>query len=70
MVKHKVCPTCGSTRVKRVRKTITRTFRGKSYKVPGVDFHQCLECGEAIFSPEAVSKIEAHSPAFAASKVS
>ncbi|HAK93603.1 MAG TPA: hypothetical protein DCM87_00990 [Planctomycetes bacterium] len=70
MVQHKICPACGSTRIKRVRKTITRNFRGKRYKVPGVEFHECLKCGETVFSPEAVAKIEAYSPAFAASKVS
>ena len=70
MVKHKVCPTCGSDRIRRVRKSVTRTLDGTTYKVPRVEFHECPECGEAIFSPEAVRKIEAHSPAFAARRVS
>ena len=70
MVKHKICPTCGSTRVRRVRRTITRTFRGKTYRVPSVEFHECQKCGEEIFSPEAVRRIQARSPAFAVSKVS
>jgi YgiT-type zinc finger domain-containing protein len=69
MVKHKVCPTCGSERLRRVQKAITRTFRGKTYKVPSVEFHECPECGETIYSPEAVRKIAAHSPAFATLKV-
>jgi YgiT-type zinc finger domain-containing protein len=70
MMKHKICPTCGSTRIRRVRKTITRTFKGKTYRVPSVEFHECPSCGERLFSPEAVRKIQARSPAFAASKVS
>ena len=69
MVHHKNCPTCGSARIRRVRRTITRTFKGKTYKVPGVEFHECLKCGEEIFSPEAVRKIQAHSPAFMSTKL-
>ncbi|MCY2951396.1 MAG: YgiT-type zinc finger protein [Planctomycetota bacterium] len=65
MLKHKTCPTCGSKRIKLVRRTLTRSSHGQIYKVPNVQFHACPDCGEHVYSPEAVSKIQAHSPAFA-----
>ena len=68
MVHHKKCPTCGSTKIRRVRKTIARSCCGKTYTVPAVVYHECPACGEEIFSPEAVRKIQASSPAFAASR--
>jgi DNA-directed RNA polymerase subunit RPC12/RpoP len=27
MIEHKTCPTCGSTRVRKVRRTVTRNIR-------------------------------------------
>jgi YgiT-type zinc finger domain-containing protein len=69
MIRHKTCPTCGSKRIRLVRRDLTRTFRGQSYKVPRVQFHQCPDCGEEIYSPEAVRKIQAHSPAFVVAKM-
>jgi YgiT-type zinc finger domain-containing protein len=70
MVHHKVCPTCGSREIRKVRRTLTRTFRGRSYKVPRVEYHSCPRCGEEVFSPEAVRKIQACSPAFRSSRAS
>jgi len=52
------CPTCGSRRIKRVRRTLTRTSRGSEYTVPNLVFHECPDCGEQVFSPEAMEKIE------------
>jgi YgiT-type zinc finger domain-containing protein len=68
MLKHKTCPTCGSKRIKLVRRTLVRTVNGQTFKVPNVQFHHCPDCGEEVFSPQAVSKIQAHSPAFASAK--
>lgn len=60
MINLKTCPTCGSRRIRRVRKTLTRKSRGKRYTVPHLTFHECPNCGEQVFSPEAMEKIEAH----------
>jgi YgiT-type zinc finger domain-containing protein len=65
MVNQKTCPSCESDRIRKVRRTITRTHRGESYKVPNLDFLVCLYCGEEIYGPEAVRKIQAHAPAIA-----
>lgn len=60
MILLKSCPNCGSRRIRRVRKTITRTYRGKKYRVPNVTYHECPACGERVYGADAVQKIEAH----------
>lgn len=62
MIDHKTCPTCGSRRIHRVQRTVTRMFRAKRYTVPDLVFYECPNCGEQVFSPEAMDKIEAHRP--------
>jgi YgiT-type zinc finger domain-containing protein len=65
MIELKVCPTCGSRRIRRVTRTVTRISRGKRYVVPDLTFHECSNCGEQIYSPEAMEKIEARRPKLA-----
>ena len=62
MINHKTCPTCGSERIRKVRRTVKRTSRGKSFTVPNLTFHECPDCGEEVYSPAAMEKIEAHRP--------
>jgi YgiT-type zinc finger domain-containing protein len=64
------CPSCGSKRIKRVRRDATRNFKGKEYTVPDLEYYECPDCGEKVYDREAMRQIEAHSPAFkrAASK--
>jgi len=63
------CPTCGSDRIKKVRRNWTGKFQGKAYTVPALEFYECPSCGERIYDREAMQKIEAHSPAFSGSQV-
>jgi len=65
MIRITACPTCGSKRMKKVRRNWTGEFHGQTYTVPGLTFHECPDCGEEVYDPEAMRKIEAHSPAFA-----
>ena len=62
------CPTCGSGEIKKVRRNWTGNFKGKSYTVPKLEFHECPVCGERVFGREAMQRIEARSPAFAKSR--
>ena len=57
------CPSCGSNRIKKVRRKWTAQFHGQTYSVPRLEFHECPACGEEVYNHEAMSKIEAHSPA-------
>ncbi len=65
MVKITICPTCGSKKIKVVRRNSMREFGGERYTVPDLEFHECAACGERVYDREAMRKIEAHSPAFA-----
>lgn len=65
MRKITICPTCGSRRLKAVRRTITRRFESEIYTVPNLAFHECPGCGERLYNRDAMRKIEAHSPAYA-----
>jgi len=58
------CPTCGSARIKKVRRNWAGESRGKAYEVEGLEFYECPVCGERVFGREAMRKMEAHSPAF------
>lgn len=59
MLKIIKCPTCGSDRLKRVRRTVTGQIRGQPYMVPEVVVYHCPVCGEELYDPEAMKKIEA-----------
>lgn len=58
------CPTCGSAKIHRVRKTVTRTHAGRTYVVPDLTFWECPACGERVYDRAAMRQIEAHSPAY------
>jgi hypothetical protein len=40
MLKITTCPTCGSKKIKLVRRDLQRTVRGQSYVVPDLEFHE------------------------------
>jgi len=62
MIDLKTCPTCGSRRIRRVRRNVTRTSQGREFNVPNLTFHECPDCGEQVYSPEAMERIEACRP--------
>jgi YgiT-type zinc finger domain-containing protein len=62
MLDIRTCPTCGSKRIRRVRRAVTRTFKGRTYEVPDVEFHECSDCGEKLNGREAMQKLESFRP--------
>ena len=62
------CPTCGSNKIRSIKKDQTREFKGQKYVVPDLEYQECPVCGEEIYSPDAVRKIETYSPAFTQSE--
>ena len=66
----KTCPTCGSDRIERVVRDVTRKYEGQTYTVPSVEFYDCPKCGEKVYDREAMRKIEAYSPAYRRTRVS
>jgi YgiT-type zinc finger domain-containing protein len=60
-----ICPTCGSDKIKKVRRNWTGKHQGKVYTVPSLEFYECPVCGERVYDRMAMKKIESRSPAFA-----
>ncbi len=60
-----ICPSCGSTEIKKVRRNWSGSFQGRSYTVPSLEFYECPACGERVYDRQAMGKIQEHSPAFA-----
>ena len=60
-----ICPSCGSPKIKRVRRNWRGQFRGRSYTVPSLEFYECPVCGEKVYDRQAMQRIEEYSPAFA-----
>ena len=58
------CPSCGSGSIRKVRGTLSRNFEGETYRVSGVSYCHCPDCGEHVYDRDAVRKIQAASPAF------
>ena len=58
------CPNCGSKRFRTVRKDLREEYDGQPYVVRGLEFQECSDCGERMFSPEVMQRIEAVSPAY------
>ncbi len=64
----KTCPTCGSNAIKRVTRDLVRDAVGAPYTVPAVTFHECPDCGEKLFDPDAMRTLERHRPDAAATQ--
>ena len=64
MIKITICPTCGSNKIKKVRRNWTGKVHGKTYTVPNLEYYECPDCGEKVYDREAMRKIEARSPVF------
>jgi YgiT-type zinc finger domain-containing protein len=65
MIKITTCPTCGSKKIKRLKRDWVDEFKGETYIVPALEFYECPDCGERLYDAQAMRKIEAHSPAYA-----
>ena len=63
-LKINICPTCGSEKIKKVRRNLMGRFSGRSYAVPSLEFYECPDCGEKVYDRGAMQKIESASPAF------
>jgi YgiT-type zinc finger domain-containing protein len=64
MLKITRCPSCGSDKIKKVRRNWTGIFKGKTFVVPNLQYYECPDCGEKVYDRDAMREIEANSPAF------
>jgi YgiT-type zinc finger domain-containing protein len=63
------CPTCGSKRIRRVRRDVSIDVGNLHYVTPDVEFEKCPNCGEEIFDLDAMEKIQAYRPSLGRTKV-
>lgn len=59
------CPACGSTRIRAVQEDWSSSYTGKRYVVRNLRYFHCPQCGEKVYAPSAMRRIQAASPAFA-----
>jgi YgiT-type zinc finger domain-containing protein len=68
MLNIRTCPTCRSSRIRKVRKDWTGEFKDRKYTVPSLEYHECSDCGERVYEREAMRRIEEKSPALKKNK--
>ncbi len=61
----KICPICGSTKIRRMKKDWKGEYKDKKYSVPSLSFFECPDCGERVYDRDAMHRIEEKSPALA-----
>ena len=59
------CPACGSTGILALHEDWSNSYAGRRYVVRNLRYFHCTECGEKIYDPSAMRRIQAASPAFA-----
>jgi YgiT-type zinc finger domain-containing protein len=64
MINITICPTCGSNKIKKVRRRWTGKVKDKTYTVPNLEYYECPDCGEKVYDREAMQRIESYSPVF------
>lgn len=58
------CPSCGSPAIRKMRKDWTGSYKGVSYTVGALEYYDCPTCGEKVYPPEAMRRIQEASPAY------
>jgi YgiT-type zinc finger domain-containing protein len=58
----KTCPMCGSKRIRLVKRDIESTRRGRTLIARDIEVEECPDCGERLFSLEAMELIESQRP--------
>jgi YgiT-type zinc finger domain-containing protein len=57
----RVCPTCGSNAIRRVRRN-WKSASGVGAVVPNLEYYECGKCGERVYNREAMRRIEDSRP--------
>jgi len=64
LIRIKICPTCGSDKIQRAVRNVTRKHKGQTYMIPALEFHECPICGAKVYDSAAMRKIETYSPVY------
>ncbi len=57
------CPTCGSDRIKKVKRDWSSKYQGKKYSIPSLEYYECPNCGEKVYDKDAMRRIQENSSA-------
>lgn len=60
-----ICPTCGSSEIRKVRGKWVSTYKGETFAVKDLEYFSCPNCHEKIYPPAAMRRIQETSPAYA-----
>lgn len=58
------CPTCQSPNIEKIAGPWSGSYEGGSYEVKNLEYFACPDCGEKVYPPEAMRRIQACSPAY------
>jgi YgiT-type zinc finger domain-containing protein len=58
----KICQTCVSNRVRRVKRDIESRRGSERFTARGIEIEECPVCGERLFSPETLEEIVVQKP--------
>lgn len=58
----KTCPTCGSKRIRRIKRDIESRRGVDPYVAHDIEIEECPDCGERLFSPDALAAIRDQQP--------
>ncbi len=59
------CPACGSRGIRLIHEDWSDSYAGKRSVVRNLRYFHCAQCGEKVYDPSAMRRIQAASPAFA-----
>ena len=58
-----ICPTCGSEKIKKLKKKWSSEFKGQKYSIPLLEYYECPDCNEKVYDRNAMQQIQEKSPA-------
>ncbi len=58
------CPSCGSSAIRKIRRNWRGTYQGKTFTVTALEYFDCPNCHEKVYPPQAMRRIQEHSPAY------
>jgi len=54
MKKITTCPSCGSGKIKKIKKNWKGEYQRQKYTVHRLEYHECPSCGEKVYDREAI----------------
>lgn len=59
-----ICPSCSSPRIEKICGRWSATYEGETYEVEDLEYYSCPDCGEKVYPPAAMRRIQERSPGY------